>query len=103
MTPSDPQYAAVEIRIEWRDSVADAEIGRTANFSPVLTGAYQEFEITGTVPDGADTARLTYAMQSFSVLPVGEAVVYVDDMSFPAEDPVSAEGSTWGHLKGLFR
>ena len=103
MTASDPQYVGVEIRIEWRDSVADIEISRTANLSPSLTGAYQEFEITSTVPDGADTARLVYAIQSFSVSPLGDVIVYVDDMSFPFEDPVAVEGSTWGHLKSLYR
>ncbi len=103
MTASDQAGPVVEIRIEWRDSVADIEIGRTANFSPVLTGAYQEFEIMSTVPIGADSARLVYAVQSFTATPTGDIIVYVDDMSFPSEDPVSAEGSTWGHLKGLFR
>lgn len=68
-----------EIRIEWRDSVGDVEIARTANFTPVLTDAYTQWSLTDTAPAGADSARVVYAIQSF-----GAGVnqnIYVDDVS----------------------
>lgn len=69
-----------EIRIEWRDSVNDAEISRTQiTDSPVGSG-YEEFIISDTIPAGADSARIVYAIQSF-----GGALfqqVFVDDVNF---------------------
>jgi len=102
MTASDQPDQGVEIRIEFRDSVADIEISRTANLSPTLTGAYQQFNVTGTVPVGADSARLVYAIQSFSTGAAGDVIVYVDDISFP-EESVATEDTAWGHLKSLYR
>ena len=71
-----------EIRIEWRDSVADVEVGRTDNLTPTLTSGadFEMFSISDTVPVGADTGRAVYVIQTF-----GTALnqnVFVDDVSF---------------------
>jgi hypothetical protein len=81
-TTSNPLNIGVEFRIEWRNSVSNTEIGRTPNSttSPLLT--YSPFSLTATAPAGADTARVVYAIQSFSTAPLGNGVVYVDDVSF---------------------
>jgi hypothetical protein len=68
-----------EIRIEWRDSVGDAEIARTANYVPVLTDVYTQWSLMDTVPEGADLARVVYAIQSFGAGP--NQNIYVDDVS----------------------
>jgi MYXO-CTERM domain-containing protein len=69
-----------EIRIEWRDSVSDTEISRTANLTPTVGSDWEQFSLTSIVPDGADTARIVYAIQSFGG-PIGQSV-FVDDTSF---------------------
>ncbi|QEG34008.1 PEP-CTERM sorting domain-containing protein [Bythopirellula goksoeyrii] len=73
-----------EIRIEWRDSVADVEISRTPNLTTSPVGAgYEEFIVSSSVPAGANTARVVYAIQSF-----GGALnqqVFVDDVNFNVE------------------
>jgi hypothetical protein len=69
-----------EIRIEWRNSVANTEISRTPNLAPVVGIDYEEFIVSSAVPAGADTARIVYAIQSF-----GGALnqqVFVDDVNF---------------------
>jgi hypothetical protein len=82
-TTSNPLSAGVEFRIEWRNSVSNLEIGRTPNqtTSPLL-GSYSAFTLTSAVPAGADTARVVYAIQSFSTAPSGNGTIYVDDVSF---------------------
>lgn len=77
-----------EIRIEFRDSIGNVEVSRTANLAPTIGGAaYEEFSLTDTVPAGADTARVVYAVQSFGA-PVPQ-IVHVDDLlvSGPAVVP----------------
>lgn len=69
-----------EIRVEWRDSVNNVEITRTPNFDPVVGDVYEEFIISDTIPVGADTARVVYAIQSFGANP-GQQVL-VDDLNF---------------------
>jgi hypothetical protein len=70
-----------EIRIEWRDSVADSEISRTGNLVPALVpGQYTPWSLTDTVPAGADSARVVYAIQSFGAGP--NQHINVDDTSF---------------------
>ncbi|HUF64293.1 MAG TPA: PEP-CTERM sorting domain-containing protein [Verrucomicrobiales bacterium] len=81
-TPSSPLDLGVEIRIEWRNSVSNIEISRTPNLTPVPTAAYFPFNLTAAVPDGADTGRVVYAVQSFSTNPLGNGTVLVDDVSF---------------------
>jgi len=81
-TTSSPLDLGVEIRIEWRNSVSDTEISRTANLTPIPTATYTAFNLSGLVPAGADTARVVYAIQSFSTAPLGNGNVFVDDVSF---------------------
>jgi len=81
-TPSSPLDLTVEVRIEWRDSVSNSEISRTPNSTPVPSALYSPFSLTATVPAGADTARLVYAIQTFTGGPSNNGIVYVDDMSF---------------------
>lgn len=69
-----------EIRIEWRDSVANVEISREANFVAPLTSDYSEFVLSGSIPAGADTARIVYATQSFGA--DAPQQVLVDDLNF---------------------
>lgn len=69
-----------EIRIEWRDSVANVEISRTQITDSPVGSDYEEFVLADTVPAGANLARVVYAIQSF-----GGALsqtVYVDDVNF---------------------
>lgn len=73
----------IEIRIEWRDSVNDVEISRTPNFVPTPGTSYEFFQVTDTVPAGADSARVVYAIQSF-----GGALnqrILVDDVAVTPE------------------
>ena len=80
-SPSSPLSLVVEVRIEWRNSVSDTEISRTLNANPIPSAAYTEFGFNAAVPAGADTARLVYAIQSFSTAPLGNGTVYMDDIS----------------------
>lgn len=68
-----------EIRIEFRDSVGNVEISRTGNLVPadLNSPTYTEFSLTDTVPAGADTARVVYAIQSFGA--GTPQVIHVDD------------------------
>jgi hypothetical protein len=85
MSPTDPLGVGTEIRIEWRNSSTNVEVSRTANSSPVPTAQYTPFSLTATVPSGADTARVVYAIQSFGAEPGNNGVVYVDDVSVVPE------------------
>jgi hypothetical protein len=81
-TTSSPLSLGVEVRIEWRNSISNTEISRTPNATPIPGATYAQFGFDGLVPAGADTARIVYAIQSFSTNPLGNGTVYVDDMSF---------------------
>jgi hypothetical protein len=72
--------AGVEMRIEWRDYVANTEISRTGNFTPALTTDYSLATLSAVAPAGANSARLVFAIQSFGAA-VQNVVqdVYVDD------------------------
>jgi hypothetical protein len=88
MTTSNPLSLGVELRIEWRNSVSNTEISRTPNSTPVPALSYSPFSLTATAPAGADTARIVFAVQSFSTSPLGNGVVFVDDISFaPVPEP----------------
>lgn len=78
---NDPN--SIEIRIEWRDSVNNVEVARTGNSTPTVGPDYEFFSLTETVPAGADTARVVYAIQSFG----GNATaqVDIDDVTFVPE------------------
>lgn len=103
MTPSNPLDLGVEIRIEWRNSVSNTEVSRTANLTPTPTGTYTPFSLSAVVPAGADAARVVYAIQSFSSAPLGNGTVYVDDVSFVSGQATPSRSSTWGRLKGMYR
>jgi len=82
MSPSNPLDLGVEVRIEWRNSVSNTEISRTPNSTPVPTNAYTQFFLPATVPAGVDTARVVYAIQTFSGGATNNGIVFVDDTSF---------------------
>lgn len=83
VTVSSPLDLDAEIRIEWRSSISNTEISRTPNLVPgVPLNTYGSFSLTAAVPVGADTARLVYAIQTFSGGPGNNGIVYVDDVSF---------------------
>lgn len=74
-----------EIRIEWRDSITDTQISQTPNLVPDTTSDYTQFVLPSVVPDGADTARAVYAIQSFGGVLTQQ--VFVDDASFAVPEP----------------
>jgi hypothetical protein len=82
VTSSSPLDLTTEVRIEWRNSGSNTEVSRTPNLNPIATLSYSSFDLTATVPVGADTARLVYAIQTFTGGPSNNGIVYVDDMSF---------------------
>lgn len=88
-TPSSPLDVTVEMRIEWRNSVSNTEISRTPNLTTAPGAAYSQFTVASLVPAGADTARVVYAIQSFSPEPTNTGTVYVDDVSFDVPEPGS--------------
>jgi hypothetical protein len=79
-----------EIRIEWRNSVTDMEVGRTPNTVPVIGTDYAQFTVSAPVPAGANTARVVYAIQTFSGGPTNNGTVFLDDMSVVIPEPGSA-------------
>lgn len=88
-TTTNPLDLVVEMRIEWRKVGQVAEIGRTPNFTPVPTDQYTKFGMTGVVPAGADTARVVYAIQTFTGGPTNNGTVFVDDASFVVPEPTT--------------
>ena len=95
-TTTDPLDLTPEIRIEWRDSVGNVEVGRTPNLIPTLTDVYEPFALSAMVPAGADTARVVYAIQTFTPEPTNNGTVFVDDVSF-----IPAPGAAALALGGL--
>jgi hypothetical protein len=73
-----------EYRIEWRNSVSNTEISRTANFVPsnLTDGVYTSFSTDQVVPAGVDTARVVYAIQSFGAGATNTGTLTLDDLSF---------------------
>jgi hypothetical protein len=81
-TTTLPYNLVSEVRIEWRNSGSNSEISRTANFLPIPTLDYAPFSLVAAVPAGADTARVVYAIQSFTNNNLPDVgTVYVDDVS----------------------
>lgn len=69
---------SIEMRIEYRDSVGDTEVSRTPNLVPALASTdYELVTLSDTIPAGADTARVVFAIQSFGVS--APQSVFVDD------------------------
>lgn len=82
----------VEMRMEFRKSATNTEIGRTLNATPTSLGAtYEKLSVTGVVPAGADTVRTVYAIQSFTG--VTSQRIYLDDASLTVAVP--EPGSLW--------
>jgi hypothetical protein len=80
-----------EFRIEWRNSVSNTEISRTANIVPTLSADYTQFSFEGNVPAGVNTARVVYAIQSFGAGGTNNGTVVLDDLSFQiVPEPASA-------------
>ena len=101
-TPSSPLDLTAEVRIEWRNSVSNTEVSRTPNLTPVPSAVYSPFSLTAAVPAGADTARLVYAIQTFTGGPSNNGIVYVDDMSFTiVPEPSSIAMLSVGGLASL--
>lgn len=69
-----------EYRIEWRNNAGNTEISRN-NTVTTPTATYSQFSFTGTVPAGADTARVVYAIQSFGAGGTNNGTVSLDDVS----------------------
>lgn len=89
-----------EVRIEFLDSVANAEVSVTSNLIPSFSSAtYEEFSLSATVPAGADTARLVYAIQSFGAgVP---QVVDVDDITVSGSAVIPEPSASMMALLGL--
>lgn len=89
-----------EARIEWRDSVNDVEISRTPNLTTSPAGSdYEEFIVSDTIPAGADTARLVYAIQSFGG--VQDQTIFLDDVNFNISGYVPEPSAAMLALLGL--
>lgn len=88
-TTTSPLDLGLEIRIEWRNSVSNTEVSRTSNLTPVPTSDYTPFSLAATVPAGADTARVVYAIQTFGSEPTNTGTVFVDDTSFDVPEPAT--------------
>src|SRR3954464_15900803 len=61
----NPADYVTEARIEWRNSVLNTEVSRN-QILPIATAQYTPFSETVAAPVGADTARVVYAIQTFS-------------------------------------
>jgi hypothetical protein len=107
-TPTSPTNfgLGLEYRIEWRNSVSNTEISRTPNSTaPVPTDVYAPFSLSATVPAGADTARVVYAIQTFGgePNPTNTGTVFVDDVSFTVIPEPSALALACLGAMGLIR
>jgi hypothetical protein len=81
-TPSLPYNLVTEARIEWRKVGQAAEVSRTGNVIVPPITEYTPTSVIAAVPAGADTARVVYAIQSFSNTGLPDlGTVYVDDAS----------------------
>jgi hypothetical protein len=77
----NPSDYVTEARFEWRNSVSNTEVSRN-QVLPIAGAQYTPFSLTFAAPAGADTARVVYAIQTFSdtgVLNTG--TVFLDDFS----------------------
>jgi hypothetical protein len=86
-TPSSPLDLGTEVRIEWRNSISNTEVGRTPNLTPIPGADYSLFSLTAVVPNNANSARVVYAIQSFGPEPTNNGSVFLDDVSFVIPEP----------------
>lgn len=85
----NPADYVTEARFEWRNSVSNTEVTRN-QILPVAGAQYTPFSLTFAAPAGADTARVVYAIQTFSdtgTLNTGD--VFLDDFSVTVPEPSS--------------
>jgi len=77
----NPVEYVSEVRFEWRNSVSNTEVSRN-QVLPIAGPQYTPFSLTFAAPAGADTARVVYAIQTFSDTgTVNTGNVFVDDLS----------------------
>jgi hypothetical protein len=77
----NPVEYVSEVRFEWRNSVSNTEVSRN-QILPLAGPQYTPFSLTFAAPAGADTARVVYAIQTFSDTgTVNTGNVFVDDLS----------------------
>jgi hypothetical protein len=77
----NPTDYVTEVRFEWRNSVSNTEVSRN-QILPIAGAAYTPFSLSFAAPAGADTARIVYAVQTFSDTGTTNlASVFVDDLS----------------------
>src|SRR3954470_17888943 len=86
----NPAEYVSEARFEWRNSVSNTEVSRN-QILPIAGAAYTPFSLSFAAPAGADTARVVYAVQTFSDTgTTNNAGVFVDDVSLTqAPEPSS--------------
>jgi hypothetical protein len=78
---ANPADYVTEARIEWRNSVTNTEVSRS-QILPIAGTQYTPFSETVPAPVGADTARVVYAIQTFSDTgTTNTGNVFVDDLS----------------------
>lgn len=78
---ANPADYVSEARFEWRNSVSNTEVSRN-QVLPIATAQYTPFSLTFVAPAGADTARVVYAIQTFTdtgALNTGD--LFLDDLS----------------------
>jgi hypothetical protein len=81
-----------EVRFEWRNSVSNTEVSRN-QILPIALAQYTPFSLTFAAPAGADTARVVYAIQTFSDTGTSNTGnVFVDDLSLTGVPEPSAIG-----------
>jgi hypothetical protein len=77
----NPLDYVTEARIEWRNSVSNTEVSRN-QILPIALAQYTPFSLTVAAPAGSDTARVVYAIQTFSDTGTSNTGnVFVDDVS----------------------
>jgi hypothetical protein len=81
---SNPLSYVTEARFEWRNSVSNTEVSRN-QILPIAGEQYTPFSLSIAAPAGADTARVVYAIQTFSDTgTVNTGDVFADDFSVTA-------------------
>src|SRR4051812_29242373 len=105
----NPVDYVTEVRFEWRNSVSNTEVSRN-QILPIALAQYTPFSLAFVAPAGADTARVVYAIQTFSDTGTSNTGnVFVDDLSLTGVPEPSAIGLAglggfgffWGGGEGL--